>query len=177
MITGNGKPHVETRAAVSSSCPVPLHHLGVVREREGISRRSVARRLGITESDVARQEHETTDIRLSELYRWRDVLNVPLAELLIESDGSLSPPVMFRAQLVRIMKTVASIRRRAKRAPIRRLAQMLDEQLTKIMPELREVQAWPTKGPRCTADRTAPDSFSDEPNGNPQDAGRTVNCS
>ena len=44
------------------------------------------------------QEEESKNLPLSTLYQWAAVLNIPVTELLIESDESLSPPVMKRAQ-------------------------------------------------------------------------------
>ena len=170
MITENGKPQDNGPRKPPPDRSAPLHRLGMVREREGISQRSVARCLGISVSDVAEQERESADIRLGDLYKWRDVLNVPLVELLVDPGNSLSPPVMIRAQLVRVMKTALSIRERARRVPIQRMAQNLLEQLIGIMPELRDVQAWPTVGSRRThgkygriVERIMPDSFLEGP--------------
>ena len=79
----------------------PLHRLAAVRQQQGISRRTVARRLNIDLATVRTQEAETSDISLSQLYEWQKVLEVPLSELLFEADDSLSAPVLQRAQLVR----------------------------------------------------------------------------
>ncbi len=38
------------------------------------------------------------------------VLDVPLVDLLKEDEGSLSAPILMRAQLVRLMKTVTAMR-------------------------------------------------------------------
>ena len=83
----------------------PLQRLAVVRQLQGISRRTVARRLNIDVEQVRQLEHETVDIPLSALYAWQKALEVPLAELLFESGDSLASPVLERSQLVRLMKT------------------------------------------------------------------------
>jgi hypothetical protein len=85
---------------------------------------------------------------LSNLYRWQEVLEVPLVELLHEPDGELSPPVQLRARLLRAMKTVRSIQRGAQQTSIRRLATMLVEQLVEIMPELKNIVPWPAASHR-----------------------------
>jgi len=126
----------------------PLHQLGVVRRREGLSRRAIARRLGTDVRSVRIQEEQTTDLPLSELYRWQAALGVPVSELLADSEESLSPPVMKRAQMLRLMKTVAAIRERAHEAPIRRMVQMLAEQILEVMPELKDVSPWNAVGQR-----------------------------
>ena len=125
-----------------------LHRLGEVRRQEGVSRRTVARGLGISIAEVKLQERETTDLPLSTLHRWQKVLNVPLAELLVEPDESLSLPLMKRARLVQLMKTVMSIMEQAKQTSVKRFAQTMIGQLTEIMPELREISSWPVVGQR-----------------------------
>ena len=129
-----------------------LHHLGEVRRRERITLRSVARLLGISINEVKYQEQPSSDMLLSDLYRWQKVLGVPIAELLNEPDDELSPSVQLRAQLLRIMKTVRSIQERARQVSVQRLTEMLVDQLVKVMPELKDTLAWPTVGQRRTKD-------------------------
>ena len=130
----------------------PLHCLGEARRREGITRRTVARQLGISIHDVQHQEQPSADILLSELYRWQKVLEVPITELLDEPQGGLCQPVRLRARLVLLMKTVRSIQERARQESVQRLAQVLDETLVEIMPELKETGAWPSVGQRRSQD-------------------------
>ncbi len=139
----NGGGDARPPAASSS---VPLHRLSEVRRREGITRHTVASRLGISEREVQRQEHPCSDMLLSELHRWRKVLQVPTTELLFEPDDELSASIQLRAQLLRMMKTVRSIEERARQASVRRLAGTLVDQIAEIMPELRDTKAWPAVG-------------------------------
>ena len=129
-----------------------LHRLAAVRRQQGVSQRNMARRLHVDLSDVCQQEQETTDLSLSVLYAWQRVLDVPVAELLADSDGALSPPVMERARLVKLMKTAAAIMEKAHTPSLRRMVTMLVEQLVEIMPELRDVAPWHTVGQRRTLD-------------------------
>jgi transcriptional regulator with XRE-family HTH domain len=129
----------------------PLHRLAEAREQEGLSRRAMARRLGITPSQVQQQEDACSDLPLSALYAWQDVLQVPLAELLVEGEYELSPPILRRAQLLRIMKTVQTILERSRQASIRRMAQVMIDQILEVMPELKEVGSWPAVGQRRTS--------------------------
>jgi transcriptional regulator with XRE-family HTH domain len=144
----------------------PLHYLESVRRRERISQRTVSRRLGIDMATVREQERESADIPLSVLYQWQSVLDVPLIELLVEPDDSLSPPIAKRAHLLRLMKTVLSILERSNEMPVKRMAETMINQLAEIMPELREVNAWHVYGPRSSrneygraAEHTLPDSM------------------
>ena len=123
-----------------------LHRLATVRRQEGISRRTVARRLKTTISDVKRQEDEAGDLSLSTLYKWQEALEVPVSELLVDSDEPLSSPVRNRAKLLRIMKTAVTILERTRQTPIRRMAQTLVEQLVELMPELEGIGPWPAVG-------------------------------
>ena len=123
-----------------------LHRLGEVRRSEGLTRRKLAKRLGISAAQVQEQERPSADMLLSDLYRWRRALDVPAAELLHEPQAELSPPVQFRSRLLRAMKTVRSIQAGVRQASIQRLAAMLADQLVEIMPELKDTVAWPALG-------------------------------
>jgi hypothetical protein len=116
--------------------------------------------------EVREQENPTHDLSLSQLVRWQEVLEVPLADLLVDSSGPLSEPVNQRAQMLRVMKTAKAMEESATEAPIQRLAAMLITQLIAVMPELKEVSAWHSVGQRRTQEemgriieRTIPDSF------------------
>jgi transcriptional regulator with XRE-family HTH domain len=131
--------------------PRHLQKLGAARRRQGLSVRCVAQRLGRTVSEVRAQEEENADIFLSELYRWQAALEVPIDELLHDPQDTLSPRVLTRARLLRVMKTAIAIRRQARSEAERRLARLLIEQLLEIMPELKEVAGWPAVGHRRSA--------------------------
>ena len=126
----------------------PLQRLGEVRRREGLPRGRIASRLGISVQQVQQQEEPSSDILLSDLYRWQEALGVPAAELLQEPDGELSPPVQLRARLLRAMKTARLIEEVARQSPIRRLVKTLMDQLLDVMPELKDTTAWPVVGHR-----------------------------
>ncbi len=130
----------------------PLHRLGEVRRLQGVTRRTIARRLSTDLATVKAQERPTADMLLSHLYAWQEVLDVPVVELLVETEEPLSAPVLKRAQLVRLMKTAAAILERTQQPAVRRMAQMLVEQLCEIMPELEGVSPWHTIGRRRTQD-------------------------
>lgn len=147
----------------------PLHRLGAVRRLQGVSRRAIARRMNVDISTVKQQEEATTDLSLSTLYLWQQLLDVPVAELLVDGEESLSPPVLKRARMVRLMKTVLSILERSTQPGIRRMAENLVSQLVELMPELKGVTAWHAVGQRRrlneygrAADRRlSPDVFLD----------------
>jgi len=136
------------KAAVPAVVERPLQRLAAVRRLQGISRRTVARRLNIEVEQVKQQERETVDIPLSTLYVWQEALGVPIAELLVEADDSLTSPVLERSQLVRLMKTVLAIRQQAKHKSIRRMAETMVDQLVEIMPELTNIGPWNAVGKR-----------------------------
>ena len=119
-----------------------LHRVSMVRKRQGVSLRTAARQLNLDISQVRELELASRDLKLSQIYAWQQLLNVPIAELLVECDQPLSPPVMRRAQLLRLMKTAASLQNFSDSPAIQRLSTMLKEQLVEIMPELEGVGAW-----------------------------------
>ncbi len=126
----------------------PLQRVAMVRRQQGISRRTVARRMNVDVEQVRQQENETTDLPISALYAWQKALDVPVAELLAEAGDSLVSPVLERSQLVRLMKTVLAIRQQAKQESIRRMAQTMYDQLVEIMPELVNIGPWHAVGKR-----------------------------
>jgi transcriptional regulator with XRE-family HTH domain len=157
----------------TTGSPVPqngqsrtLHRIAEARRRQGVSLRSVARRLNKSAEQVRRLEEPTSDMLVSELYEWQQALEVPIVDLLLDCQAPLSEPVLTRARLLKIMKTVRAIRESTKCVSIDRMASMLEQQLIEIMPELKEVSAWHSVGQRRshdelgrTAERVIPDSF------------------
>jgi hypothetical protein len=111
----------------------PLHRIADWRRRQGISVRSAARSLHTSIDQVRRQEEPANDMLLSELLRWQQALDVPVADLLVETDGPLSEPMMTRARWFRIMKTVRAIKGTATSSSIQRFATMLEQQMMELM--------------------------------------------
>lgn len=161
----------QTPPAISSVSPTTpatkaMHRISEVRQEQGVSVRSAARRLGVSMQDVRDQENPGSDLKLSQLHQWQQVLEVPLADLLLDTEGPLSTPVSQRARMLRVMKTAKALAESANEAPVQRLATMLISQLVELMPELQEVSAWHSVGQRRTqdemgriAERTIPDSY------------------
>ena len=102
-------PPVIPPVSTTSSTTKCLHRIGQVRQEQGVSVRSVARRLGLSMQDVRAQEQPASDLRLSQVHQWQHVLEVPLADLLLDSEGPLSAPVSQRARMLRVMKTAKAL--------------------------------------------------------------------
>jgi transcriptional regulator with XRE-family HTH domain len=144
----------------------PLHRLGEVRQQQGVTLRNVARRMRVDLKTVRNQENPLSDLTLTQLYAWQQVLDVPVADLLVDDEGPLSPAVKQRAQLVRVMKTAVAMLEQSESSKTKRMAQTLIDQLLDIMPELKEVGPWHTVGQRRTVNeigrigsQTVPDDF------------------
>ncbi len=143
----------------------PLHRIKEVRHQQGVSLRRVAMLLRTEVRELRREEEETSDLPLSRLYQWQRALEVPVADLLVDSGAPLSAPVMERARLVRVMKTVAAIMEKSQNTSIQRLAQTLVDQLVEIMPELKGINPWHSVGQRRSLDeygRIVERSYSDD---------------
>jgi transcriptional regulator with XRE-family HTH domain len=143
----------------------PLHRIQDVRRLQGMSLRTAARQLGIDVRSIRAQEQASTDLRLSDLYRWQQALEVPVGELLVEDDEPLSRPIRERAQLVKIMKTARSLAETVSHPSAQRMAENLIEQLQELMPELAEVSPWHSVGQRRSLDemgRIAEQPISDD---------------
>jgi transcriptional regulator with XRE-family HTH domain len=130
----------------------PLHRIQEVRLQQGMSLRTASRHLGLDVRTIRAQEQATSDLRLSDLYSWQAALEVPVQELLVESEEPLSRPVMERARLVRLMKTAAALLEDAPNTNTKLMAQNLIDQLIEIMPELKDVGPWHSVGQRRTLD-------------------------
>jgi transcriptional regulator with XRE-family HTH domain len=148
----NGRGSREAKDSDFARAKQPLHRLATVRIQQGISQPNVARHLGVETATVCQQEQEATDLPLSLIYAWQKVLDVPVAELLVDSDAPFSSSVLLRAKLIRVMKTAASIRDKVDSKSLKSLAATLTEDLLEIMPELREVAGWNIVGQRRTLD-------------------------
>ncbi len=145
------EPAPDARGA-SLAKQTPLHRIAEVRRRQGVTLRNVARRLGMSLPVVRHQELPECDLRLSDLHRWQQVLEVPVAELLVEGDDQLSGPVLERSRMVKLMKTAAAIRERTEGQPVSQMVTMLIDQILEIMPELSDVTPWHAGGQRRTLD-------------------------
>jgi hypothetical protein len=159
-------PVPSASAVPSSSAGRPLHRIAEVRRTQGVSVRSAARRMGVSMDQVRREEDPYCDLPLSELYHWQTALEVPVSDLLVENESPLSEPILTRARLLRVMKTVRALKESAATSAIHRFTTMLEQQLLEIMPELQEVAPWHSVGRRRspdelgrTAERIIPDTF------------------
>ena len=130
-----------------------MHRIRTVRLRQGVSLRTAARQMGSTIRELRKQEEETADLTVSQLHQWQKALEVPICEMLVEPDHSaLSPPILERARLLRMMKTAQSLREEASDPGQERLAENLVNQLIEIMPELKDIAPWHTYGQRRSLD-------------------------
>jgi transcriptional regulator with XRE-family HTH domain len=136
----------------SSASDRKYHRIAEVRREQGVSLRSMARQMKLDMPTIRREENGSSDLRVSDLIRWQRVLDVPLADLLVDPGTSLSRPVMERARMVRLMKTAAALQEQAKTPGIQRLTTMLVQQLKEIMPELEHISAWHSVGQRRSLD-------------------------
>jgi transcriptional regulator with XRE-family HTH domain len=153
VIEKSGESKQRRRDAVSRTAPPTdaktpkLHRVAEVRAQQGVSERTIARRLGIDVKSYRRLEDPTRDLKISELHALTEALEVPLIDL-VEDRQALSRPVEERAKLVKVMKTAVAMRETKASLRVQRMAQMLCEQLVELMPELKEVSGWPQFGSR-----------------------------
>ena len=62
-----------------------MHRIGIVRRQQGISQRMAAQLLSKELDEIKGQERKTSDLKLSEIYRWQKILDVPIIDLLVDS--------------------------------------------------------------------------------------------
>ena len=143
---------LESEVGDDQQSTVKLHRIRTVRMQQEVSMRTAARRSGVDVRTLRRQEQENTDLSLSDLHRWQEALDVPIAELVEEPGAHLSKSVMERAKMVRLMKTATSIQEKSQTDSLSRLAQVMVDQLVDMMPELEGVSAWHEFGQRRSLD-------------------------
>ena len=98
------------------------------------------------------QEQPHSNLTLRDLHIWKDALEVPLEHLLVDRDLSVSESVQSRALLIRIMKTVNSLREIVVNQRLVILLDILRKQLVELMPELSQIHGWPLHGSRRGSD-------------------------
>ena len=167
-------PRKEPQSAKTSqpaNVPKKYHRIREVCIQQGATVRALTRKMELGVNEIRQQEDPHVDLRISDLLKWQEVLEVPLADLLVDNEGPLSEPVMRRAGMLRVMKTAKAILETSKDRAVKRLASMLVDQLIEMMPELEDVSAWHTVGQRRTqkdlgriVERSIPDSFFTDPN-------------
>ncbi len=142
-------PDAESSSNSAKKCAAAHFHnrIAEVREQQGISPRTMARRLQIDLKSYLALERPERDLRLSELVALQAALDVPMIDLL-EDSQSLSRPVAERAKMIKVMKTAAALRETPSSARIERMVQTLCGHLIDLMPELAEVSSWPQYGSR-----------------------------
>ena len=113
---------VSSGSEIKQKSPGKGHQLAEVRNRQGLSQRCVANRLGISVAEVREQEEPSFDLTISQLYGWQAVLDVPVDELLNELEDTLLPDVMARACMLRVMKTAQAVQSHARTGEQQRLA-------------------------------------------------------
>lgn len=124
----------------------PLHRITTVMKQEGITTRVLSTRLDKTEATVIEESNPSSDMSLSDLYKWQAALRVPIADLLVEPGTNFSSTILLRTRLLKLMRSVRSIQEHSTEDAIQTFARHLSDQLTKMMPELEEVSAWPSTG-------------------------------
>lgn len=145
------------------------HRLEEVCRQQGATIRALTRKMNLSTNEIRQQLDPHTDLKVSELLRWQEVLEVPLVDLLVDDSGPLSEPVSHRAAMLRIMKTAKALLEGTHERSTKRLSEMLVNQITEVMPELADVSAWHTVGQRRTqqelgriVERSIPDNFFSE---------------
>lgn len=129
----------------SESVRKKFHRVREMRQDMRITLSYCAKKLGISTQDARIQEDPYTDLTLSQLLAWREILDVPLSEL-IEYQGEVEDPIKNRALLLRVMKTVKQIQKTTREDRIKNMSITLVDQLTELMPELIDVSPWPDIG-------------------------------
>jgi transcriptional regulator with XRE-family HTH domain len=141
----NGKPEGNVNG---SGVPVRWHRIRTIRQREGISLKTISRRSHIGMQRLRQEEVETRDLTLSQLYAWQKALRVPISELVVDAEEALEEKIRLRAALLRLTRTAKTILREAQKGPVRNLANTMLQQIYEVMPEAEAMNPWNEVGQR-----------------------------
>ena len=83
-----------------------FHRIATVRRSLDLGIDEVAARLGVSPEEAARQECEEMDLNISDVLQWQAALDVPLAELLIDTG---TRPMISDRQTDLLLKTAHAI--------------------------------------------------------------------
>lgn len=119
--------------------PTALHRIRDVMKAEGVSPRTVARRLKLPMIEVKAQASGAGDMTLSQLYAWAKTLGVSAAELLHDCDGSSKLEVMQKKALIRAARQVRMMIDHIPDSAARIIADNIFKALCEVMPELADV--------------------------------------
>ena len=146
---GSGAPIVVTGGAKqpqSRKSEKRFHQIEQVRINQEMSIQTCARKLGISVQEARRQERPTTDLTISQLMAWKEVLDVPLSELVGPFEDELQNPIRNRAKLLKVMKSAKYIHQHTRESRIRTMAENQIDQILEIVPEFETVSPWPEVG-------------------------------
>ena len=134
-INGNGVPH-------------RWHRIRTIREREGISLKTISRRSRIGMQRLRQEEDESRDLTLSQLYAWQQALRVPISELVVDAEEALEEKIRLRAALLRLTRTAKTILRESRDPTVYNLARTMLNQIYEVMPEAASIGPWNEVGQR-----------------------------
>jgi hypothetical protein len=123
-----------------------LHRLSAVRKLRRLTLSDAARGLQLPYEEARRQEQSTSDLALSQLYRWQHLLQVPVAELLVEGEQPLGMPAVKAEAFTAVLDVVLRIIAQTRQPGIRRMAHTLVDQLVELAPELKQIADANTAG-------------------------------
>ncbi len=123
-----------------------LHRLSAVRKLRRLTLSEVARELRLPYEEARRQEQGSCDLALSQLYRWQQLLQVPIEDLLVDHDDSLGVPAVKTETLAVVLEVALQIIARTRQAGIRRIAHTLVDQIIELSPELKRIADAHTAG-------------------------------
>ncbi len=118
----------------------PLHRLEAARLEQHVTRRSLARRMGVTVAVVKQEERSDADVAVSTLRRWEQALQVPVVELLDSPLDTLAPDVAARARLVRALGLAKALMAHSSGRSRETAAEIVDH-LSQLVPDARHVRA------------------------------------
>jgi hypothetical protein len=140
-----------------------MHRIRDVRLGKRVDIGTLAEQMGTDVPSLQVQEQELTDLWVSDLLRWREALDVPLSELVVDEGAPLGRPPLERPQLVRLVETAVAIHSQTPVIDIRRMARMLVDQLVEMMPELSSLSPWQGQdGDRLIEEEEVADMAGDE---------------
>lgn len=128
-----------------------LNRIREVRRREGMSLRTFAQQMQTTRLMALEYEHPEADLKLSDIHRMAEVLQVPAAELVDDVDAGEA--ARLRGAMIRVMRSVNTLLSKLNPdKPAHRIASFIREEIVAAMPEANCSDQLPEIGTRRTLD-------------------------
>ena len=109
-----------------------LHRIREIREQMGITPRHAARMLNVSLDELRRQEDPSSDLTISELQNWQDLLDGDVYDLIVDQEVPFPRAALSSHDVSSFLETATRMLDDSECPAVKRLAETLTNQLREI---------------------------------------------